>query len=248
MNTRAAAVRLHLARMISSTSTMKPNRRHLEIAATRQRDWNTQSDLFTYDRQRFLCNEKSELACRRASFDMKSLAEVAAKASSAERCINIVKCPEGMNNKVFIMTMDNGTQVVAKVANIGTGRPHFTTASEVATMEFVRDKLSTPVPKVLSWSSRADQTPVGAEYIIMERVAGIPLARAWTNMSFRQKAATLTSLFAVQKAWMSVTFTRYGSLYFADDVDVDSALLPQLAGTVEHLLISSRTRLCASIH
>lgn len=36
------------------------------------------------------------------------------------------------------MTMDDGREVVAKVPNPNAGIPHFTTASEVATMDFVR--------------------------------------------------------------------------------------------------------------
>jgi hypothetical protein len=33
--------------------------------------------------------------------------------------------------------MDNGKEVVAKIPNPNCGQPHFTTASEVATMQFV---------------------------------------------------------------------------------------------------------------
>jgi hypothetical protein len=46
--------------------------------------------------------------------------------------------PDGMANKVFLMTMGDGREVVAKVPNPNAGVPHFTTASEVATMDFVR--------------------------------------------------------------------------------------------------------------
>lgn len=42
-----------------------------------------------------------------------------------------------MYNKAFLLTMNDGTQVVAKLPNPNAGAPHFTTASEVATMEFV---------------------------------------------------------------------------------------------------------------
>lgn len=35
--------------------------------------------------------------------------------------------------------MQDGTQVVGKVPNPNAGRPHYTTASEVATMDFVSD-------------------------------------------------------------------------------------------------------------
>ena len=43
-----------------------------------------------------------------------------------------------MYNKAFLLSMDDGVQVVAKIPNPNAGRPHMTTASEVATMEFVR--------------------------------------------------------------------------------------------------------------
>ena len=42
-----------------------------------------------------------------------------------------------MYNEAFMLTMDDGIQAVAKVPKSNAGRLHFTTASEVATMEFV---------------------------------------------------------------------------------------------------------------
>lgn len=69
---------------------------------------------------------------------MNRLARVAADSVGADQCISIEKYPDGMHNKVFLMTMDNGREVVAKVPNPNAGLPHFTTASEVATMDFVR--------------------------------------------------------------------------------------------------------------
>ena len=70
-------------------------------------------------------------------FNVNELARVAAKAVGAEMCVSIGKYPDGMYNKAMLLTMDSGTQVVAKVPNPNAGKPHFTTASEVATMDFV---------------------------------------------------------------------------------------------------------------
>lgn len=42
-----------------------------------------------------------------------------------------------MYNRVLLLCMDNGKEVVAKIPNPNSGRAHFTTASEVATMKFV---------------------------------------------------------------------------------------------------------------
>ncbi|OJZ84394.1 hypothetical protein ASPFODRAFT_62373 [Aspergillus luchuensis CBS 106.47] len=112
------------------------------------------------------------MAIRRVKFNMSELVKRAAESVgfSHDQCVNVERLPDGMFNKAFLFTMQDCTQVVGKVPNPNAGRPHYTTASEVATMDFVRNKLSTPVPKVLAWSSNASENPVGAEYIIMEKV------------------------------------------------------------------------------
>jgi len=74
---------------------------------------------------------------RHVRFDVNELARRAAEAIGAESCVKVEKYPEGMYNKSMLLTMNNGSQVVAKVPNPNAGVPHFTTASEVATMDFV---------------------------------------------------------------------------------------------------------------
>ncbi|RDL37379.1 uncharacterized protein BP5553_04812 [Venustampulla echinocandica] len=81
--------------------------------------------------------------------------------------------------------MDSGTQVVAKVPNPNAGLPHFTTASQVATMDFARNVLGNPVPNIFAWSSKAAENPVDAEYIIMEKLQGIELERVWLSMDIQ---------------------------------------------------------------
>jgi hypothetical protein len=49
----------------------------------------------------------------------------------------VLKCREGLNNKAYILTMDNGSEVFAKLSNPIAGPAFYTTASEVATREFV---------------------------------------------------------------------------------------------------------------
>ena len=74
---------------------------------------------------------------RYVRFNLQELARVAAEAVGSNSCVSIEKYPDGMHNKALLLTIDDGTQAVAKVPNPNAGRPHFTTASEVATMEFV---------------------------------------------------------------------------------------------------------------
>lgn len=42
-----------------------------------------------------------------------------------------------MNNRAYLLTMDNGLVVFAKLPNSGAGPAFYTTASEVATRAFV---------------------------------------------------------------------------------------------------------------
>lgn len=76
---------------------------------------------------------------RQVWFNVNELARRAVEAigAGARTCVDIKKYPDGMYNNSILLTMDNGSQVVAKVPNPNAGMPHFTTASEVATMDFV---------------------------------------------------------------------------------------------------------------
>lgn len=83
----------------------------------------------------------------------------------------------------------------------------------------MRNVLGTPVPKVLAWCSRAHENPVGSEYIIMEKVLGIELEHVWPKMNIKDRLAVVKAIAGFQKAWMSVSFTKYGSLYFSGDLE-----------------------------
>ncbi|PYI05926.1 hypothetical protein BO78DRAFT_446811 [Aspergillus sclerotiicarbonarius CBS 121057] len=203
-------------RSISTASTLSYNASPDRI--TSQRDWNTNDEFFKFTRGRFLVNEAENLRTREIRFDMNHLARAAAESIGATQCISIQKYPDGMFNKAFLMTMDNGREIVAKVPNPNAGVPHFTTASEVATMDFARTVLNTPAPRVYTWNSHAESHPVGAEFIIMEKSEGIPLSHVWDTLKLPQKLQVLLTMTRLQKEWLSVSFSHYGGLYYAQDV------------------------------
>jgi len=51
--------------------------------------------------------------------------------------VKLLKCTEGQYNKAFLMTMDNGAEVLARIPNPNAGPAFYTTASEVATRHLV---------------------------------------------------------------------------------------------------------------
>jgi hypothetical protein len=84
---------------------------------------------------------------------MKELARVAASSIGADRCVHIQKCPDGLYNKAYIFRMDDGREVIGKVPNPNAGLPHYSTASEVATMDYVGIPPDPLVPAPLQFSS-----------------------------------------------------------------------------------------------
>ncbi|KAL4886042.1 hypothetical protein BJY04DRAFT_213581 [Aspergillus karnatakaensis] len=176
---------------------------------------------FRYTRGRFVCNEVEELSKRHVTFDMEALVKRALKSAGFPSAMYdrtpIQKFMEGRFNKTFLFTLPNGTEIVAKLPNPNAGRPFYTTASEVAMMDFARNHLQTPTPRVLDWCANASN-PVGAEYIIMEKAAGTPLQDAWPFMSMEEQVELAKTISRFQKAWMSTQFEQYGSLYYEADV------------------------------
>jgi lysyl-tRNA synthetase class 2 len=81
------------------------------------------------------------------------------------------------------LAVDNNIQVIAKIPNPYIPQK-FATASEVATLDFLRNELGIPVPRVFAWSSGKDQL-VGVEYIIMEKAAGNELGKSWARVGPR---------------------------------------------------------------
>ena len=71
-------------------------------------------------------------------FDLQELMSATARALRSAACVQVEKLSEGNFSKAFLLTMDDGKQAVARLPNPNAGRPHFSTASEVATMDFVR--------------------------------------------------------------------------------------------------------------
>ncbi|KAF2745051.1 hypothetical protein M011DRAFT_495809 [Sporormia fimetaria CBS 119925] len=171
-----------------------------------------------FTRGRFIVDEAENLRRRQIRFDMNKLAHVASESVDAARCAHIRKYADGMFNKAFLMTMDDGQEVVAKVPNPNAGIPHFTTASEVATINFARKVLDTPAPQVYAWNSHAKSHAVGAEFIVIEKVKGVPLSKVWEGMTMPQRFQVLLAMIQLHKRWLAGSFSHYGSLHYSQDV------------------------------
>ena len=87
---------------------------------------------------------------------------------------------------------------------------------------YVSKVLKTPVPKVLAWSSHKHETAVEWEFIIMEKVKGIQLAKVWDDMSVLDRVRLAGRLSEIQSHWGGCRFDQCGSLYLARGGDASA--------------------------
>lgn len=150
-------------------------------------------------------------------FNVPELQRIAAQSVNRERCVSIVKLAEGGFNKIFLLIMNDGLEVIARIPTPIAGPPRFSTASEVATMDFLRNVLEIPTPRVHAYSATKNN-PVGAEYILMERVQGESLASRWSSLSGGEIRDIMAQIVDVEQKISSYNFPAYGSIYYKDDI------------------------------
>lgn len=143
-------------------------------------------------------------------FDVAALKRISAERLERRECVSITKLAEGSYNKVFLLTMDDDFECIARLAL--PCYPRFKTESEVATMKFLAEKTSIPVPKVYAWDSDANNA-VGAEYILMERIPGITLSTIWNMLSLDEKKRIASQVVDIELQLFSTSLDQIGSLY-----------------------------------
>ncbi|CRL22534.1 unnamed protein product [Penicillium camemberti] len=168
------------------------------------------------EREAWCRDEEQHLHGRYKAFNVTELQNLAAKAIGADRCVSITKLAEGGFNKVFHLLIHDRKSVLARIPNPNAGPSFYTTASEVAIMEFV----------IFRWSATA-QNPVGSEYIIMEEATGSQLGTVWDEMTPDLKLKIMRDVVSIKTKMLSISFSHYGSIYFANDL-VDRAVPTQI--------------------
>ncbi|KAJ5952684.1 uncharacterized protein N7479_011097 [Penicillium vulpinum] len=173
----------------------------------------SKEELFKYTNGRFLSEEESQLSKRYVQFDVDRLCDVVSSISGtrAPQVSQIEKMEGGFSKALLVTTLD-GSEYIVKIPCPNAGKPMYCTASEVAALNFVKTHTTIPVPKVLAWS--ADSTnPVGAEYIVMERVPGVQIFKKWDEMGESNRISIIKRLTQWERELAEIPFPASGSLY-----------------------------------
>jgi hypothetical protein len=162
-------------------------------------------------------NEPRRLAERRLEFNVNELKKAAAK--SVNRPTSDIKSfrkiAEGGFNRVFDISMKDGSSILARLPYPSTLPRRLAVASEVATLDFVRG-YGIPTPRVLGYS--AHENAVGAEYILMEKLPGKPLGDVWFDLSEQERLKVLLQIVKLETKLFHIDLPASGSIYYARDL------------------------------
>ena len=89
--------------------------------------------------------------------------------------------------------------------------------SEVATLTYVRKNTTIPVPEVYHVNYDA-ANPVGARFVLMERMKGVNLYTIWDKLSTEQKLAVMDQIADVLAQLSSLKFDKIGSIKLNNDI------------------------------
>ncbi|PGH14834.1 hypothetical protein AJ80_05760 [Polytolypa hystricis UAMH7299] len=188
-------------------------------------------DPYSHTASRWLHQDELQRQSRRLRFDFSRLCEGAVKSCSggggAGGASRVVDCEkkEGGYYRIFILTMDSGKRVVARVPMPVAGPAILTTNSEIATVAYLQSETSLPIPKILAWSDYPSN-PIGIEYIIQEHVDGVQLHEQWPHMDSVPHILCTKGLSHKIKEMAALDFPAYGNIYFSDAPIAEDPKIP----------------------
>ena len=152
---------------------------------------------------------------------MSELCCVAAEALSKkeDKIESLRKIAEGGSYRVFEITFKDGDQAIARLPYPSTRPVTLGVSSEVVTMEYLRLHHFL-VPKVHAWNS-SPTNPVGAEYMIMERVPGIELEHLWYSMDLEKRMSVVEQLVNLERRLFELQLPANGSIYYSSELGSD---------------------------
>ncbi|KAI0264478.1 hypothetical protein BC834DRAFT_956818 [Gloeopeniophorella convolvens] len=125
-------------------------------------------------------------------------------------------------SRTFSVAMQDGDHIIARVAD--SHMPTCILESEIATMKFVRERTSIPVPQVLAYN--LDQShPLGA-HMLLEKANGVRLDTIFDTLPPASQEALVTQLAHFMLELSHITFPAIGSIALAPATDSASVPLP----------------------
>ncbi|KAJ7772243.1 kinase-like domain-containing protein [Mycena metata] len=147
------------------------------------------------------------------SFNVEALAKRASSVMG-KQYMAISPIAQGGHNSVFIVTFDDGTDVLVRVAGSCHNAPlsdelaKLVFDSELATLKYLEANISIPIPKV--YYSNSDPEVAGARFMIMQRLNGVNLEHSWYDMSDEERQHVVAQWAPMHAELSNQTFKAIG--------------------------------------
>ena len=116
----------------------------------------------------------------------------------------------GSFHEIRVLEFEDGWSCIGRLTRNRRERLSVT-ESECGTAKFVREHTNIPVPETYYTSFDPTQ-PVGAQFVLMERIRGIHLYAIWSKLSTDQKLAVIEQIAEVLAQLASLEFDKIGSI------------------------------------
>jgi len=130
--------------------------------------------------------------------------------------VHFKKLGEGGLNRSFLITLDSGFQLVARIPYPIMIPKAYALASEVATMDLLRSR-GLPIPEVYAYSL-TPENEARTEYVLMEYVDDIDLSQIWFDLKEGEIISLMDQIAKLESTMMSISFPAGGSIYYARDL------------------------------
>ncbi|PKX99465.1 uncharacterized protein P174DRAFT_469303 [Aspergillus novofumigatus IBT 16806] len=147
---------------------------------------------------------------------------------------SISKLAEGAFNRVLQATFHDGYEVIVRFPYRTTVPKRLAAASEAATLDLLRHN-GVPVPKVLAYSAD-EPNPVGAEYIMLEKLEGVPLSERWFSMDNKSRAKIMKQIVEVERRVMKTPLPASGRLFYRRAL-AESQLIVPIPGQSDQIVL-----------
>lgn len=116
---------------------------------------------------------------------------------------------QGAFNKLYAVECPKGPFLMRVTLPVD---PVYKTLSETATLRYVRENTSIPVPSVIA-SDPSSDNELGYKWILMERVPGKPLDDVWDSLDWDKKVALVRDVAVITEEMRGQRSNAIGSLF-----------------------------------
>ena len=125
------------------------------------------------------------------------------------RCMEITKLTRGTYHEIRVLHFEDGWRCIGRFTR--TAEQLEKSESEIATIEYVRQHTSIPVPEIYFVNFNENHA-VGAPFVLMELLPGTNLHKLWHHMKTEHKLSAIAQVAKVLARLAGLRFDKIGSL------------------------------------